>query len=177
MKRLSLAAAGMLCLFSACNNTQSGSSSGSSAAQKNLDAMNVVVNAFKTGDVSGIDNVVAADFVDHTDKGDMGRDSLKAMIVQMHKAMPDMKMETIKEVADSEYVFQMVHYSGTGDGMMMPPGPFDMRGIEVVRMKDGKGVEHWGFVNGAEMMKIMSKMPSMANQMAAGMADTSMKKK
>ena len=45
--------------------------------QKNLAASNVITKAFQTGDVSGIDSVVADDFVDHTDRGDkIGRDSL-----------------------------------------------------------------------------------------------------
>ena len=73
----------------------------STQAQKNLDAMHVVDKAFQTGDVSGIDSVVAADFVDHTDKGTANRDSLKAMI-KMTATDKTMKMETVKEVADDD---------------------------------------------------------------------------
>ena len=132
----------------------------SAKAQKNLDAMHVVDKAFQTGDVSGIDSVVAADFVDHTDKGTANRDSLKAMI-KMTATDKTMKMETVKEVADDDYVFAMMHMSGTGDGVMMPAGPYDMHSVEVVKFKDGKAVEHWGYMEMGEVSKMMASMPGM----------------
>src|SRR5450432_3309868 len=70
----------------------------SAAAQKNLDAMHVINKAFETGDVSGIDRVLASKFVDHTDKGDMNGDSLKAAIKSIHATGKPMKMEIVKEV-------------------------------------------------------------------------------
>jgi predicted SnoaL-like aldol condensation-catalyzing enzyme len=157
MKKVCIAA-GALCLLAACNNLKSASND-QSMAQKNLDAVHIVNKAFETGDVSHVDEAVASDFVDHTDMGDKGRDSLKAMITQMHKTGMVMKMETMKEVADNDYVFEMMRYSGTGDGVMMPAGPYEMHAVEVVRFKDGKGVEHWSYVNGAEMAKMMSHGP------------------
>jgi predicted SnoaL-like aldol condensation-catalyzing enzyme len=174
MKNVCLAAVGALCLLTACNNSQPTGSSDQSMAQKNLDAVHIVNNAFQTGDISHIDEAVAADFVDHTDKGDKGRDTLKAMIVQMHKAGLDMKVEVLKEIADSDYVFEMMRYSGNGDGVMMPPGPYDMRAVEVIRFKDGKGVEHWAFMDVADMMKMMSSMQGPAAQRPAGKPDTVM---
>jgi predicted SnoaL-like aldol condensation-catalyzing enzyme len=159
MKKVCLAAAGMLCLLAACNNPQETTTTGGdqSMAQKNLDAVHTVNKAFETGDVSHISEVVTPDFIDHTDMGDkIGPDSLKAAITMMHKGSSDMKMETIKEVADNDYVFEMMRYHGTSDGSMgMPKGPFDMHAVEVIRFKDGKGAEHWSFVNGVEMMKMM----------------------
>jgi predicted SnoaL-like aldol condensation-catalyzing enzyme len=172
MKSLCLCAAIVLCALAACNHSgQAGSAS--SAAQKNLDVMHIVDKAFETGDVSRIEDAVAADFVDHTENGDMNRDSLKVMIAR--QASLHMKIETQKEVADSDYVFAMMRYSGTGDGVMMPAGPFDMHGVEVVRFKDGKAVEHWAFVNAADMMKMMSQMQGTSAQMPAK-ADSAMKK-
>jgi predicted SnoaL-like aldol condensation-catalyzing enzyme len=158
MKKVCIAA-GMLCLLGACNTPQTASND-QSMAQKNLDAVHIVNKAFETGDVSHIDEAVAADFVDHTDMGDKGRDSLKAMIVQMHKSGMVMKMETMKEVADNDYVFEMMRYSGTGDGVMAPAGPYDMRAVEVVRFKDGKGVEHWSYMDAADIKKMMSHGPA-----------------
>lgn len=171
MKSLCLAAAGALCLLAACNNTQQSGSSQSAMAQKNLEALHTVNKAFETGDVSHIDEVVAADFVDHSDRGDMGRDSLKAMITQMHKSGMDMKMEVIKEMADDDYAFEMVRYYGNGDGVMMPAGPYNMHAVEVVRFKDGKGVEHWAYMDVGEMMKMMGQMQGASAQMPAT-ADT-----
>jgi predicted SnoaL-like aldol condensation-catalyzing enzyme len=106
---------------------------------------------------------VASDFVDHTPKGDYNRDSLKTMITMM-KNSGTMKSEIKKELADDEYVMGWMHWTGTSNGSMpdMPAGPYDMNGIEVVRFKDGKAVEHWAFMDAREMMKMMSSMPASA---------------
>jgi predicted SnoaL-like aldol condensation-catalyzing enzyme len=163
---LSLFAISLVFCCLSCNNDKaekSGDASGdkkdNSMAEKNLAASHIVDKAFETGDPSNIDSAIASDFVDHTDMGDKNRDSLKTMIVSMHKNFPDMKMEMIKEVADNDYVFSLMRYTGTSNGQMgMPAGPYDMKAIEVVRFKDGKGVEHWSFMQMADMMKMMAPM-------------------
>ncbi len=170
---LSLAAATMM--LAACNQA-SPSGASQSVAQKNLDAMHVVNQAFETGDVSHIDDVIAADFVDHTDQGDKNRDSLKAYIQKFHQSGTTMKMEILKEVADSDYSFAMMHYTGEGDGSMMPKGPFDLHEVEVARFKDGKAVEHWAFVNMGEMMKMMGEMKGASAQAPAEAKDSTQKK-
>ncbi len=156
MKKILFAAfAGLLCFFISCSSKDAGSKM-SDTAKKNLEASHVVSDAFTTGDVSKIDDVIASDFVDHTDRGDMGRDSLKAMIKMMHSATADMKTEIIKELADDEYVMSWMRFTGTSDGSLgMPKGPYSMTAIETVRFKDGKAVEHWGFMEPREMMKMM----------------------
>ncbi len=49
----------------------------------------------------------------------------------------------------------------TNDASMgIPAGTeMDMTGIDLVRIKDGKAVEHWGFTQGRDMMKMMSHGP------------------
>jgi predicted SnoaL-like aldol condensation-catalyzing enzyme len=143
----------------AATDTQAADKAISPMAQKNLDAMHVIDKAFTTGDISGVDSVVADNFVDHTDKGDMSRDSLKAMI-KMSAADKTMKMETIKEVADDEYAFAMMHMSGTGDGVMMPAVPYDMHSVEVVKFSNGKAIEHWGYILTADAAKMMASTPA-----------------
>ncbi len=72
-----------------------------------------------------------------------------------------MNLEVIKELADDEYVFSLIHFSGTSDGAMgMPKGPYDMQAIEVMRCKDGKAVEHWEFMQISDMMKMMGTPPA-----------------
>jgi predicted SnoaL-like aldol condensation-catalyzing enzyme len=158
-----IAFAGMLCICSSCNTATTGAGDGDkdSTSQKNLAAFDIVSNAFQTGDASKIDSVVADDFVDHTDKGDVkGKDSLKAMIAMMHNNFKDMKTETKNEAAGGDYVYGWMHYSGTSDGTMgMPKGPFDMTSIELVKFSDGKAVEHWAFMQPQDMMKMMPPPP------------------
>lgn len=154
---LSIVGTGIIfCCFSCNNEKTSAEVKDNSMADKNLEASHVVGKAFQTGDVSMIDSVIAADFVDHTERGDMGRDSLKAAIIATHAMNKDMKVEYIKEFADNEYVMSWSRYSGTSEGGMgMPAGPYEMTAIETVRFKDGKAVEHWAFMEPREMMKMM----------------------
>ena len=159
--------AGLLCICTSCNSETAGTSDNNdnTEEQKNLAASNVITKAFQTGDVSGIDSVVADDFVDHTDRGDkIGRDSLKAMVNWIHTNMKDMKTETVREVADGDYVYSWMRYTGTSDGTMgMPNGPYDMTAIEVAKFKDGKAIEHWNFMETQSMMKMMGPQPGMDN--------------
>lgn len=169
-KILSLLTVATLVMCVSCTNSKtegSTSDSGSAAtdkkdnsmSEKNLASMHIVNKAFETGDVSEIDKAVAADFVDHTDQGDKGRDSLKAMITSMHKEFPDQKMEVTKELADNDYVFAMMRWTGTSNGQMgMPKGPYDMKAMEVVKFKDGLAVEHWSYMQPADVMKMMGAM-------------------
>lgn len=179
---LSLFAIGLVFACISCNSdktektagdTMSSDKKDNSMTEKNLAASHVVDKAFETGDPGGIDSVVSGDFVDHRDRGDVkGRDSLKAMITSMHKDFPDMKMEHIKELADDEYVFSLNRYTGTSNGEMgMPKGPYDMKAIEVVKFKDGKGVEHWSFMESADMMKMMASMMGKADNKMGKMSD------
>ncbi|MEP7373963.1 MAG: ester cyclase [Chitinophagaceae bacterium] len=171
MKRiLSLFAIGVFFACFSCNNEKTEKASAdimpaekkdNSIAEKNLAASRIVDDAFMTGDTSKINDAVASDFVDHTEMGEKNRDSLKAMILMTRKEFPDMKMEVVKELADDEYVFSIVRMTGTSNGQMgMPKGPYDMKSIEVVKFKDGKGVEHWSYMQPADMMKMMPQPPA-----------------
>jgi predicted SnoaL-like aldol condensation-catalyzing enzyme len=43
--------------------------------------------------------------------------------------------------------------------MGMEPGKaVSMKSIDVVKIKDGKATEHWGFTDNAEMMKMQQSM-------------------
>ena len=101
--------------------------------------------------------MIADDFVDHTDRGDKtGSDSLKAMVNFVRANFKDMKFDKVRDVADGDYVYSWVNYSGTSDGSMgMPKGPYKMGTIELSKFKDGKAVEHWSFVDMQDMMKMM----------------------
>lgn len=161
----------LLIICYSCNNEmkKDEASGMSEKARKNLEASHVISDAFESGDPSKIDSVVSEDFVDHTDRGDMNRDSLKAMIKMVHATNKDMKMEIIKELADDEYVFSWMRFTGTSDGSMMPAGPYDMKAMQAVRFRDGMAVEHWEFMEMRDMMKMMQDMQKPA-------ADTAKKK-
>ena len=165
--------AAAICFLMSCNSNEPAKESGgmSDAAKKNLAASHIVSDAFMSGDISKIDSAVAPDFVDHTDRGDKGRDSLKAAITMMKKSFPDMKMNLTNELANDDYVFSQMEFTGTSDGSMgMPKGPYDWHVIQAVKFKDGKAVEHWEYMRNDDMMKMVQAMmpPAKADDKGKG---------
>ena len=161
MKKILLSASVVLvCFFISCNDKPPAvESANNSKASKNLEASHVVNDAFGSGITTSLDSVIDENFLDHTDRGEIkGRDSMKAMVAMVHKTNKDMKMEIIKEVADDDYVFSWMRFTGTSDGTMMPAGPYDMKAIEVIRFSNGKIVEHWEFMEPGDVMKMMKAM-------------------
>lgn len=171
MKKTFIAAfAGLICICTSCNNpapdtttttTTAGADNSKAQEEKNIAADDVVMKAFQTGDVSGIDSAIADDFVNHTDMGDKtGKDSLKAMIKFVHTNFADMKTDKVHDAADGDYVYSWITSSGTSDGSMgMAKGPYKMSSVELTKFKDGKAVEHWSFMDSRDMAKMMAPSP------------------
>ncbi len=133
---------------------------------KNIAAVEATNKAFETGDFSAIRAFLADDAVDHgtmDGKPIKGADSIIAYMQSMQKMMTGMKTNTIKILADKEYVFQWIKVSGTmtEDAMGMKKGdPIDGSSIEVARFDaNGKMAEHWTFMDYADMVKMMGSMP------------------
>ncbi len=172
------AMAATLCFFIACN-TPTGQGGNDAAAQKNLAAAHAINDAIQSGDVSKLNDVIAKDAVDHA--GPMGEiksgDSIIAMLGKIHTMATDMKMETIKELADTVYVFQWMRFTGTSASPEMGPigVKFDMTAIEVSKFSNGKLTEHWEFMQPADIMKMMNSQPPNMNNMDMK-KDSAMKK-
>jgi predicted ester cyclase len=147
-----------LCFFS-CTDTSSTTSSSSSDSQseKNRANSREVYTAMETGDVSKVDSFIDKDIVDH--EGNIhGLDSLKKMFANMHNSVKDLKMESIANATDGDYNFAYVRMTGTTTdaSMGMAAGTkLDMMFVDVVKIKDGKAVEHWGYSDRNDMMKMM----------------------
>ena len=156
MKKLLIPLLGLTCFCLSCKQ-ESGMSD---KAKKNLETSEAVAKMFESGNWSKVGDYIAVDAVDHAGmNGDVkGLDSIKASFAQMANMMSDMKNEIVKELADDEYVFQWLKESSTMkvDAMGMKAGSrntFDA--IEVSKFKNGKIIEHWGFLNWNDMSKMM----------------------
>ena len=163
MKKIFITAVAAVLLISSCTNNDTTATKESGLREKNLAAVKVIDKAFETGDTTGIDSVIAADFVDHSDRGDVkGADSIKTMVKFVHEHMKDMKTEKLHELADDDYVMSWMRWTGTSkDVPGMPDGPYDMHAIEVTKFKDGKITEHWTYMDPREMMKMMAPQGNM----------------
>src|SRR5678810_1051466 len=75
--------------------------------QQNIGTAHGVNAAVIAGNVSNLDSFIAQDAVDHSGMtGDIkGLDSIKAELAKVHMMSTDIKVETVKEFDDNDYVF------------------------------------------------------------------------
>jgi predicted SnoaL-like aldol condensation-catalyzing enzyme len=180
MKKLTFAAIIAMVCFISC---QEKSTTTTNNAERNTERNNAVYRAMETGDVSKLDSFIDKDIVDHEHGEIKGRDALMKMFGEMHTHMSGLKFDLITDAtsANGEYHFAWFKMKGTcTDGSMgMPAGTkMDMTGVDLVRIKDDKAVEHWGFADPNEMMKHMKEMPmdngKMDNKMDNGKMENKM---
>jgi predicted ester cyclase len=152
-------------LFISCDNDKDEHSM-SDKAEKNLAAQHGVINCFDTKDFSKFGDFIAEDFIDHAGQnGDIiGLANAKTEFENMVKTLADNKSEIILELANDDYVITWLRFTGTlatdNIDMGMKAGDkYDMKSMELSKFKDGKAIEHWVFMEPAEMMKMMGSMP------------------
>ena len=176
MKKLFLVTAGIIfCFLMSCKESTS-TGTESTQAEKNKSNSKEVNRAIETGDVSKLDSFMAKDIVDHSGpNGDIkGIDSIKSLFLQIHNHVDNIKIESIANATDGDYDFDLNRFTGTTNSafMGMPPNTkIDMRSVDVVKIKDGKAVEHWGFVDPKDMMKMMPNNMNMGDTMRTGMGN------
>ena len=167
MKKLFLATTCIIiCILMSCKESTSTGNDNSSQAESNKANTKMVYKAIETGNVNGLDSIIDKNIVDHSgDKGDIiGLDSLKNNFVQMHNHVNDIKMESIANATDGDYNFDLNRFTGTTNSefMGMPANyKIDMMSVDIVKIKNGKAVEHWGYVDPKQMMKMMQDMKMM----------------
>lgn len=122
-----------------------------------------VLNALDKGDVSKLDNYITSDAVDHdldpsvTKK--TGLAGIKDMFTYYHKLFPDMKTTVHSIAISGDLLFGYITQSGTASEpyMGMPAGhKMSMSGIDLIRFKGDKAVEHWGFTSNEDIAKMMT---------------------
>lgn len=184
MKKILSAATGLLFLLASCNdaaNNDNGANMNTQSNQAKMNSENTrdVYRALETGDVNKLDSFIAEDFIDHDNSGKdrVGRDSLKALIGDVHNHFDNLKFNLISEGTspDDNYHFALVKMSGTAkDNMMgMPAGTkVESTSVDVVKIKNGKAVEHWSFEDPKEMMDMMKS--GMKDKMPGNMKENKM---
>jgi predicted SnoaL-like aldol condensation-catalyzing enzyme len=166
MKRLILCAAVMTVAFSCNNNPSSATTEGNGNSQQEQNIANnkKIYTAIETGDTSPVDTLIATDAVDHDGPGGTevnGKDSILHLLAGLHNHIKDIRFDVISSAANGDYVFSLVHVSGTttDSSMGMPGMNLDEKAVDVIKFNnDNKMVEHWGFTEDQEMAKQMMNM-------------------
>ena len=175
MKKLFFAASAFVCFFLiACNN-------GSSENDKNLSTSRDIFKGIETGDTAKLASI-APDAVDHA--GPYGEvtngDSIKGMLAQIHNHIKDLKIDIINDAASGDYVYTWSKMTGTAvDSLMGFPTnqPVNSTSVDIVKFRDGKAVEHWGFIDQKDVMAMRAQQMPNATTVKVTMGDTSNNKK
>lgn len=122
-----------------------------------------VVGALDKGEVDKLDAYIAPDALDHDIDPSMtkkpGLEGIKEMFKYYHKIFPDMKTTIHSMATSGDLLFAYITMTGTTSEpyMGMPANhKMSMDGVDIIRFKGDKAVEHWGFTANTDIMKMMS---------------------
>ena len=113
---------------------------------------------FQSGDIDASHVMLADDFVDHAPwpGHPTTREGFRAGTAEMRAAFPDLTVEPTKMVEEDDKIAVVVRISGTQHGEFMGHAAtgraFDIEGVDILRVKDGKLCEHWGVMDSGRML-------------------------
>lgn len=113
------------------------------------------------------EHFIAADAIEHeqsmmTDPKKNTLENFKVMMQSMWKAFPDMKFTAVDTLVDGNRIMVIYRMTGTntGDfmGMKATNKKIDITGVDIMKIDNGKFVEHWGFMDSMVMMQQLGMM-------------------
>lgn len=133
---------------------------GSSADQSKAVAQRLFEEVFNHGRLDVIDELVAEDALEHealpVSTGEM-RTDLRAWITELRRAFPDYHIEIEDLIAEGDRVVVRERVTGTNSGPLLGIAPtgrrFCIDAIDIVRVDEGRIVEHWGLSDGTTMVR------------------------
>jgi steroid delta-isomerase-like uncharacterized protein len=127
----------------------------------------LVEEVFNKGNVSTIDEFLAPNFVEREvlpPGTPSGREGVKQLTMMFRTAFPDFNVSIDDMIAEGDKIVARTTWSGTqkGDFMGIPSSgkrvSFDV--IDIIRISEGKGVEHWGVMDSSALMQQLGVIPA-----------------
>jgi predicted ester cyclase len=111
----------------------------------------LIDEGFNAGDMGVVDAVTDASLVEHQDFGPdhaPGADGVRAVIASLKRAFSDFRLEIQDLTVAGDTAWARLVATGTHDGPFMGHAPMGRRMradvFDVIRVRDGRMVEHWG---------------------------------
>ena len=124
---------------------------GDRAATAELVARRLIDEGFSQGNLDVCDELIADEIVEHQDYGpghEAGAAGVKAVVTSLRRAFSDFKLEIEGLAVVGDTVWTRNVATGTHDGPYMGNAPtgrtFRVFVIDVLRVRGGRVVEHWG---------------------------------
>jgi steroid delta-isomerase-like uncharacterized protein len=127
----------------------------------------MVEEIFNRGNMSWADEFLAPDFVEREELPPgipRDREGVKQLTIMLRSAFPDFKATIDDIVAEGDKVVIRQTWSGTqkGEFMGVPPTgkSISIGVIDIIRLAEGKFVEHWGQMDSMGMMQQLGAIPA-----------------
>jgi steroid delta-isomerase-like uncharacterized protein len=136
-----------------------------SAEENKATHRRIYEEAFNQKNLDVLDEVVASEFTDHNPNPGQppGLEGLKQFLSSIHAAFPDLHVNVEDMVAEGDKVAARLRVSGTHQGEFIGIAPtgnqVTMTGIDILRIADGKVVEHWGNFDDLGMLRQIGVVP------------------
>jgi steroid delta-isomerase-like uncharacterized protein len=118
------------------------------------------------GDQATLEELLDPDFVDHDALPGQapGREGHKQILAAFHSAFPDLNVTTEDIVTEGEKVVSRWTARGTHHGELLGIAPtgneVTIKGIDVLRVAEGRIAERWSQFNSLEMMQQLGAVPT-----------------
>ena len=118
------------------------------------------------GDTATAAAIIHPDFFDHTNPLGMqqGLDGHNAIVALFRATFPDLNWHIDDLIAEGDRVVARTTMTGThrGDFFGIPPTDkrVEMAGIHILRVADGRLIEHWGSNDDLSLMRQLGAIPS-----------------
>jgi steroid delta-isomerase-like uncharacterized protein len=113
---------------------------------------------FDAGDVDAAAHFMADEFVDHAPwpGHPPSRAGFQAGTKAMRAAFPDLAIKVVTIFEEQDKVGVAVRISGTQHGEFMghkaTGRAFEIDGVDILRVEDGKLLEHWGVIDSQQLL-------------------------
>lgn len=133
-------------------------------AERNTEVLRrIIEEAFGKGHLAVLDEVVAPQYAEHQPGLPPNREGLKAVITELRRIFPDLTFTVEDMTTDGDKVWGRFRARGTQRGEMMglpaTGKSMDITVIDIIRVQDGRLVEHWGVPDRFSQLEQLGLLP------------------
>lgn len=127
----------------------------------------LVEEGINQGNIRLVDELLAPDFIEHEELPPgipPGREAPKVLFTMLRSAFPDFKATIEHLIAEGDTIVLHMTWTGTqqGEFMGIPPTgkSISISVIDIIRIVEGQGAEHWGVMDSMAMMQQLGVVPA-----------------
>ncbi len=161
-----VSAAFWACILQSCNQTDKpGNKTASVEEQNKLATLRFYSEIINKHNPELVDSMVSEDFVEHYKDRHYAenRRGFKKALKDFFSAFPDVEIKINLIMAEKDLVTVQFTMTGTNTGSMFGHKPsnnkINVEGVDIIRFKNGKGIEHWGYIEENKFLRQLSIKP------------------